>query len=165
MPHIRAPDYRDTLAQHLDVDVGKSCAYLDLRKEQEKATMYELAADEDVFPTIYRTAVNRRFGLLPQGLAARSKRGLVCMAASAYGHNRPWQNARDLTNLTRMLQVASGLAVKEGGDGPPKSSLVFYFAYLMTGYFAAAGMMAALLRRSIEGGSYHVKLSLVRSAM
>jgi hypothetical protein len=35
----------------------------------------------------------------------------------------------------------------------------------MTGYFAAAGMMAALLRRSIEGGSYHVKLSLTRSAM
>ncbi len=35
----------------------------------------------------------------------------------------------------------------------------------MTGYFAAAGMMAALLRRSIEGGSYHVKLSLARSAM
>ena len=30
----------------------------------------------------------------------------------------------------------------------------------MTGYVAAAGMMAALLRRSIEGGSYHVKLSL-----
>ena len=35
----------------------------------------------------------------------------------------------------------------------------------MTGYIAAAGMMAALLRRSIEGGSYHVKLSLTRSAM
>jgi crotonobetainyl-CoA:carnitine CoA-transferase CaiB-like acyl-CoA transferase len=35
----------------------------------------------------------------------------------------------------------------------------------MTGYVAAAGMMAALLRRSIEGGSYHVKLSLAQSAM
>jgi crotonobetainyl-CoA:carnitine CoA-transferase CaiB-like acyl-CoA transferase len=35
----------------------------------------------------------------------------------------------------------------------------------MTGYLAAAGMMAALLRRAKEGGSYHVKLSLARSAM
>lgn len=35
----------------------------------------------------------------------------------------------------------------------------------MAGYFAAAGMMAALLRRSIEGGSYHVKISLARSVM
>jgi crotonobetainyl-CoA:carnitine CoA-transferase CaiB-like acyl-CoA transferase len=44
-------------------------------------------------------------------------------------------------------------------------SPVFYLADLITGYFAAAGMMTALLRRSIEGGSYHVKLSLARSAM
>ena len=35
----------------------------------------------------------------------------------------------------------------------------------MASYFAAAGMMAALLRRSIEGGSYHVKISLARSEM
>jgi crotonobetainyl-CoA:carnitine CoA-transferase CaiB-like acyl-CoA transferase len=55
--------------------------------------------------------------------------------------------------------------VKEGGDGSPKFSPVFYLADLMTGYFAAAGMMAALLRRSTEGGSYNVKLSLARSAM
>jgi crotonobetainyl-CoA:carnitine CoA-transferase CaiB-like acyl-CoA transferase len=42
---------------------------------------------------------------------------------------------------------------------------VFYLADLITGYLAAAGMMAALLRRSTEGGSYHVKLSLARSSM
>ena len=35
----------------------------------------------------------------------------------------------------------------------------------MIGCFAAAGMMAALLRRSIERGSYNVKISLTRSAM
>jgi crotonobetainyl-CoA:carnitine CoA-transferase CaiB-like acyl-CoA transferase len=54
--------------------------------------------------------------------------------------------------------------MKEGGT-KPQFSPVFYLADLMTGYFAAAGMMAALLRRSIEGGSYHVKVSLARSAM
>jgi crotonobetainyl-CoA:carnitine CoA-transferase CaiB-like acyl-CoA transferase len=42
---------------------------------------------------------------------------------------------------------------------------MFYLADLITGYLAAAGMMAALLRRANEGGSYHVKLSLARSAM
>jgi crotonobetainyl-CoA:carnitine CoA-transferase CaiB-like acyl-CoA transferase len=53
----------------------------------------------------------------------------------------------------------------EGQGGLPKFSPVFYLADLITGYFAAAGMMAALLRRAIEGGSYQVKLSLTRSAM
>jgi crotonobetainyl-CoA:carnitine CoA-transferase CaiB-like acyl-CoA transferase len=42
---------------------------------------------------------------------------------------------------------------------------VFYRADLMTGNLAAAGMMAALLRRAEEGGCYHVRLSLARSAM
>ena len=53
----------------------------------------------------------------------------------------------------------------EGQGGPPKFSPVFYLADLITGYLAAAGMMAALRRRAIEGGSYQVKLSLARSAM
>jgi hypothetical protein len=68
------------------------------------------------------------------------------MTANAYGHEGPWPG------FDQNGQVASGFAVKEGGAGPPKFSPVFYLADLMTGYFAAAGMMAALLRRSIEGG-------------
>ena len=32
----------------------------------------------------------------------------------------------------------------------------------VTGYLGAAGMLAALIRRATEGGSYHVKLSLAR---
>ena len=35
----------------------------------------------------------------------------------------------------------------------------------MAGYFAPAGMMSALLRRSIKGGSYHVRVSLTRSVV
>jgi crotonobetainyl-CoA:carnitine CoA-transferase CaiB-like acyl-CoA transferase len=84
------------------------------------------------------------------------------MTANAYGHEGPWS---ERPGFDQNGQVASGFAVKEGGSGPPKFSPVFYLADLMTGYFAAAGMMTALLRRSIEGGSYNVKLSLARSAM
>lgn len=62
-------------------------------------------------------------------------------------------------------QVVSGFAHTEGGADGPRFSPVFYLADLMTGYLAAAGMMAALLRRARDGGSYHVRLSLTRSAM
>jgi len=61
--------------------------------------------------------------------------------------------------------VASGFAMAEGQGGPPRFSPVFYLGDLITGYFAAAGMMAALHRRAIEGGSYQMKMSLIRSAM
>jgi crotonobetainyl-CoA:carnitine CoA-transferase CaiB-like acyl-CoA transferase len=124
--------------------------------------MLRLAASADVFTTTYRSAVNKRFGLTPDRLAAQSERGIICMTANAYGHEGPWA---ERPGFDQNGQVASGFAVKEGGDGPPKLSPVFYLADLITGYFAAAGMMAALLRRATEGGSYHVKLSLARSAM
>jgi crotonobetainyl-CoA:carnitine CoA-transferase CaiB-like acyl-CoA transferase len=61
--------------------------------------------------------------------------------------------------------VATGFALREGSDGVPAFSPVFYLADLTTGHLAAAGMMAALRRRATEGGSYHVRVSLARSAM
>jgi len=160
--HISSPWFADTRAQHLGVDVGKYDAYLDLRSSQDMATMRQLAATADVFASTYRPAVNQRFGLLPEPLAAASERGIVYMSANAYGHSGPWQ---DRPGFDQNAQVASGFAMAEGQPGRPKFCPVFYLADLITGYFAAAGMMAALYRRAIEGGSYQVKLSLTRSAM
>jgi crotonobetainyl-CoA:carnitine CoA-transferase CaiB-like acyl-CoA transferase len=160
--HISSPAYPDTFAQHLGVDIGKRCAYLDLRNSDDLGKMHELARTADVFTSTYRGSVNRRFGLEARKLAAQSERGIVCMTANAYGHSGPWA---DRPGFDQNGQVASGFAVKEGEPGKPKFSPVFYLADLMTGYLAAAGMMAALLRRAEEGGSYHVKPSLARSAM
>lgn len=160
--HISSPSFADSLPQHLGVDPGKYDAYLDLRYEKDMATMRQLAATADVFASSYRPAVNERFGLLPDPLAAASERGIVYMSANAYGHSGPW---KDRPGFDQNGQVASGFAMAEGQGGPPKFSPVFYLGDLITGYFAAAGMMAALLRRAIEGGSYQVKVSLTRSAM
>ena len=160
--HISSPWFADTLPQHLGVDTGKYDAYLDLRDEKDMATMWQLAATADVFASSYRPAVNERFGLLPGRLAAASERGIVCMSANAYGHSGPW---KDRPGFDQNGQTASGFAMTEGQGGPPKFSPVFYLGDLMAGYFAAAGMMAALHRRAIEGGSYQVNVSLTRSIM
>jgi crotonobetainyl-CoA:carnitine CoA-transferase CaiB-like acyl-CoA transferase len=124
--------------------------------------MQRLARRADVFTNSYRPGVNTRFGLLPAELAAASERGLVCMDINAFGHSGPWT---ERPGFDQNAQVATGFAAKEGEPDKPRFSPVFYLGDLMAGYFAAAGMMAALLRRSIEGGSYHVKISLARSAM
>ncbi len=103
-----------------------------------------------------------RFGLQPEALAAASERGIVYMSANAYGHSGPWMHR---PGFDQNGQVTSGFALEEGQGGAPKFSPVFYVADLVTGYCAAAGMMAALLRRATEGGSYQVNLSLTRSVM
>ncbi|MGW5362486.1 CoA transferase [Actinopolymorpha pittospori] len=147
--HISSPWFADTLPQHIGVDPGKYDAYLDLRYEEDMARMWELAATADVFASTYRPAVNERFGLLPEQLAAKSERGIVYMSANAYGHSGPWKHR---PGFDQNAQVASGFAMAEGQGGPPRFSPVFYLADLITGYFAAAGTMAALHRRAIEGG-------------
>jgi len=160
--HITSPAFPDTLAQHLGVDEGKKCAYLDLRGAADRETMQRLARQADVFTNSYRPGVTKSFGLSPAELAATSERGIVCMDVNALGHSGPWA---ERPGYDQIAQAATGFAAKEGEPNKPKVSPVFYLGDPTTGDFAAAGMMAALLRRSIEGGSYHVKVSLARSEM
>jgi crotonobetainyl-CoA:carnitine CoA-transferase CaiB-like acyl-CoA transferase len=159
--HISSPSHPDTLPQHFCVDFGKRCAYLELTKPEDAATLRGLLATSDVLTSTYRLPVNRRWGLTPEELAGNSERGIVCMTANAYGYDGPWA---DRPGFDQNGQVASGFAMREGGD-KPKFSPVFYVADLITGYLASVGIMAALLRRATEGGSYHVRVSLARSAM
>jgi len=160
--HISSPTYPDSLTQHLGVDEGKRCAYLDLRETADREKIHRLATNADVFTNSYRPGVTTRFGLTPAELAASSERGIVCMDIDAFGHSGPWAKR---PGFDQVAQAAVGFAAKEGEPDRPRFSPVFYVGDLMASYFAAAGMMAALLRRSIEGGSYHVKISLARSEM
>ncbi|HEY1248438.1 MAG TPA: CoA transferase [Nitrososphaera sp.] len=160
--HITTPAFPDTLAQHLGVDEGKKCAYLDLRGAADREKMQRLARQADVFTNSYRPGVTKRFGLLAAELAATSERGIVCMDVNGLGHSGPWA---ERPGYDQIAQAATGFASEEGEPNKPKFSPVFYLGDPITGDLAAAGMMAALLRRSIEGGSYHVKVSLARSEM
>ncbi|QBR04321.1 CoA transferase [Paraburkholderia pallida] len=161
--HITSPARADTLAQHLSVDMGKYCAYLNLAHAPQLQRMHDLAAQADVFVCSYRPGVTRRFGLTPEELAGRSKKGIVVASVNAYGHSGPWAGR---AGFDPHGQAASGFSSTEGGGTvTPKFSPVFYLNDLLTGYFAAAGMLVALKRRATEGGSYHVKVSLTRSAM
>jgi crotonobetainyl-CoA:carnitine CoA-transferase CaiB-like acyl-CoA transferase len=55
------------------------------------------------------------------------------------------------------------MAIAQGSIDSPQLAPTFPNDYL-TGFLGALGTLAALLRRSKEGGSYHVRVSLARSA-
>ncbi|MFD1935265.1 CoA transferase [Nonomuraea mangrovi] len=83
---------------------------------------------------------------------ARRTPGLIVVDITAYGP----AGGRGFDSL---VQMATGLA---WGDPPrPLPAQVLDHA---TGYLAAFGAMAALLRRQEEGGSWRVELSLARTA-
>ena len=57
----------------------------------------------------------------------------------------------------------TGLCHDSGGDRP--ALLPAAACDYTTGYLAAFGILLALARRAVEGGSYHVKVSLCQSGM
>lgn len=166
--HISSPYHRDSVAQNLLVNIGKRSAYLLLTQDEDLKKIHELIKEADVFSFSYRPTVAEKFALTPAELA-QNHRGIVCLSVNAYGHSGTWQTR---PGFDHNVQVSTGIAHSEGaaaslngGKVVPKLSPVFYLNDFLTGYLAAAGVMAALLRRASEGGSYHVKVSLARSAM
>ena len=110
----------------------------------------------------------QRRGLGPDELAAR-RPGIVYVSMSCYGDVGPW---RERPGWEQLAQTVTGIAALQGatgdphrgGDGPPVLIPAAACDYT-TGYLAALGTMAALWRRSHEGGSYHVRASLCQTGM
>ncbi|WP_030511717.1 CoA transferase [Microbispora rosea] len=136
---------------------GKRSCRIDLRSEADR--LRELVRQADVVIQAYRPGALRARGFGPDDLAAL-RPGIVCVDISAYGARGPWASRRGFDSL---VQMACGIA-HENGDGLRPSPLPAQALDHGTGYLAAFGAVAALLRRAAEGGSWHVEVSLARTA-
>lgn len=144
-----------------EANVGSRSANLDLRIERHRASVEELLADADVVVDNHRPGKMAQHGLSPQRLAERHP-GIVSVSVNAYGHDGPW---RDRAGFDMNGSAASGVMAIEGSNEDPKLPPTGMLNDFITGYLGAAGATAALLRRSREGGSYHVTVSLARTGM
>jgi hypothetical protein len=61
--------------------------------------------------------------------------------------------------------AASGLMTIEGTETEPKLPVTALINDYITGYMGAIGAIAALVKQASEGGSWHVTVSLARTAM
>jgi crotonobetainyl-CoA:carnitine CoA-transferase CaiB-like acyl-CoA transferase len=177
---IAAPVAGRTLAQHgadvlavsaahlpniaplvIDMGRGKRSACLDLRNPSERDVLMGLVRDADIFLQAYRPGALAARGFSPDALAAL-RPGLIHVTLSAYGHAGPWASRRGFDSL---VQSATGIAWAEGAaagqDKPGK--LPCQALDHATGYLAAFGAMVALQRRSVEGGSWLVRVSLAQT--
>ncbi|MEN3539997.1 CoA transferase [Microbispora sp. ZYX-F-249] len=136
---------------------GKRSCHVDLRSQAD--TLRELVRQADVVVQAYRPGTLRARGFGPDDLAAL-RPGIVCVDISAYGGRGPWASRRGFDSL---VQMACGIA-HENGDGLRPNPLPAQALDHGTGYLAAFGVVAALLRRAAEGGSWHVEVSLARTA-
>ncbi|GAB1514112.1 CoA transferase [Actinophytocola sp. KF-1] len=138
--HVTPPGRPVLLDLVRDTDFGKRQCTTDLDGVRA------LAAAADVFVQSYRPGA---LGFTAEDLA---EAGTVTVSLSAYGHTGPWRARRGFDSL---VQMSTGIAA-----GDPPNPLPAQALDHGTGWLAAHGAMTALAR----GGSWHVRVSLARTA-
>jgi crotonobetainyl-CoA:carnitine CoA-transferase CaiB-like acyl-CoA transferase len=145
----------------IDTGRGKLSGSLELKSEQGRASLRDLAATADIFSQGYRPRAIASLGFSPQD-AAKINPGIVYVSLSAYGHAGPWAERRGFDSL---VQTSTGFNHAEGQaagvDGPKE--LPAQMLDHATGYLMATGAMMAKARQAREGGSWLVRVSLAQT--
>lgn len=157
---ITAPDLHNPLAFVVDTGHGKRSAFLDLETSDDVERLRALVRDADVFVQGFRTGALARRGFSPEQLA-EMRPGIVCVSINCYGHEGPFT---ERPGWEQLAQSVAGIAAQQGSEDRPKLLPAAACDYT-TGYLGALGTIAALARRANEGGSWHVRVSLARTAM
>ncbi len=159
---ISNPNGFELLPFALDTGHGKRNAFIDLKLQQGCERLRSLLGDADVFVDGYRPGSLAKLGFGAEDVS-RSRDGIVCCTLSCYGADGPLSRWGGFEQLG---QAASGLMAGHSGENAPEPKLVpAAVCDYLTGELATLGILAALVRRATEGGSYHVEVSLARTGM
>ena len=160
---VSAPHLPQMAPLVIDTGRGKLTSSLDLREGEARTRLTRLVREADVFLQSYRPGALDRFGFGPEEVE-KLRPGIVHATLSAYGFHGPWAGRRGFDSL---VQAASGFNHAEaeaGGAGVPKPLPAQALDHA-SGHLLAFGIIAALLRRCEEGGSYRVRVSLARTGL
>ena len=154
---VSAEHLPDSGLVEMDTGIGKLSARLDLRTDEGRSSLSELAQRADVFSQSYRPGALAARGFSPEELA-RLRPGMVYVSLSAWGETGPWRGRRGFDSI---VQAVSGMAHASGDGKAPKLLPVSAIDYI-SGYLMAYGATLALERRAREGGSWLVRVGLAR---
>jgi crotonobetainyl-CoA:carnitine CoA-transferase CaiB-like acyl-CoA transferase len=143
-----------------EVTVGKRCAPLDLRRDEDRARFETLLAQADVLVHGYRPGALDRLGF---DAAARQalRPGLVDVCLSAWGWSGPWRMRRGFDSL---VQMSTGIAWPGDPDSAP-DPLPVQALDQATGYLMAACALRGLAGVRDHGCGSRWRVSLARTAL
>jgi crotonobetainyl-CoA:carnitine CoA-transferase CaiB-like acyl-CoA transferase len=143
-----------------DVQVGMRSTILDDSKE-DRARFDQLLSKADVFFANKRPGFLELHGLDAEELCSR-KPGLIHATVVLHGTKGPWSNRPGFDQIGASV---AGLFAREGTLSRPKQPPIVPICDNVVGWLATTGVLAALRRRAIEGGSYRVVVSLTRTVL
>ena len=147
----------DDAAYFLSLNRNKRSLSLDLKTPEGVESVRRLAAGSDVLIENFRPGLMSELGLGLEGLRAEHPRLITC-SLTAFGEDAPDIAARPGYDI--IVQALCGLMSITGEpDGPPTKSGVALLD-VVTGLYAAVGILAALQERERTRLGRHVSISL-----
>ena len=143
------------------VNRGKRGVVVDLKKPEGAEIVKRLALSCDIFIENYRPGVMKRFGLDYPSLRAENA-DVIYASISGYGQTGP---AAHKGGFDLIAQGVSGImsVTGESGRSPVKAGVPL--TDLGAGFFALAGVLAALHHRTKTGVGQQIDTSLVESGL
>ncbi|MET0186922.1 MAG: CaiB/BaiF CoA-transferase family protein [Achromobacter sp.] len=162
-PFLKRADGSDTEdgGYYVAANRGKRSITLDLKTEEGRAIVKQLAAQSDVVLENYKVGTLERLGLGYADLSANHPELIYC-SVTGFGQTGPRarQPAYDF-----LIQAMGGLMSVTGerddkpGGGPQKVGVPI--VDMVTGVYAAVGILAAIIGRHTTGRGQHVDLGMM----
>ncbi len=143
------------------VNYGKQSVELDLKSDAGLEALYDLASEADVFLQNFRPGTAERLDVDPETIRAFNEDIVYC-AISAFGQTGPW---RERPGYDLLVQGMSGIMSVTGEpDGRPVK-VGLPVTDLITGMWAAFGIVNALYRRERTGEGETIDLGMLDAVL
>ncbi len=141
----------------LSLNRNKRSFAVNLKADEGREIVYELAKTADVFLQNYRPGVAQRLGVDYARIRELNPR-IVYVSISGYGEEGPYVNrpGQDL-----LLQGMSGAMLSAGRDTDPPQPAPMYVVDAVTAYSAFEGALGALLHRERTGEGQLVEVNML----
>ena len=158
-PYVRGTsgEATDESAYYLSANRNKRSIAIDIASDAGRALVHRLIAQADVLVENYKVGGLARYGLAYEQIKDRYPRLIYC-SVTGFGHTGPYASRPGYDFL---IQGMGGIMSLTGvPDGEPMKVGVG-IADVMTGMYAAVGILAALQHRQRTGEGQHIDISLL----
>jgi crotonobetainyl-CoA:carnitine CoA-transferase CaiB-like acyl-CoA transferase len=155
--NIWRPDDVEVDEFYWDTQVGMRSAYLG-ESGPDRTRFDQLLADADVFFSSRHPGYLAQDGLTAEELSAK-RPGLIHAQVSTHGPSGPWAHRPGFDEIGACV---SGIFALEGSLENPKQPPILPIVDNVVGWLGTVGVLTALRRRAMEGGSYRVRMSLTK---
>ncbi|MGH3740946.1 MAG: CaiB/BaiF CoA transferase family protein [Micromonosporaceae bacterium] len=165
MPHgdvirLWGPYHDDVSVYHLAVNRNKRSVAIDLRAEEGRALLHQLAQSADVLVENFRPGVLDALGL-SEAERARAHPDLIVASVTGFGPVGP---RRTDPGYDQIAQGMAGLMAVTGGPTDTPMRVGIPIADVLAGLFCAIGVLGSLHGRGHSASVNRVETSLLESA-